>query len=179
MLITAYYNLGRTGDYVESVELRNLERIAESTAGRIAQLLGDSRNLADFLGTDEDFVSFMERPTPTGTQDVLRKLNSLVKANPDIQFTMLMDTSGTAIVATDPNVMGKNFKFREYFKEAMEGRRHMTGVIVGAVAGAAGVFYSRPVFDPTGVASVTLPCTGATAVRDGATTSRPSRRSSG
>jgi C4-dicarboxylate-specific signal transduction histidine kinase len=47
-------------------------------------------------------------------------------------------------------VMGKNFKFREYFKEAMEGRRHMTGIIVGSVAGAAGVFYSRPVFDPTG-----------------------------
>jgi C4-dicarboxylate-specific signal transduction histidine kinase len=46
--------------------------------------------------------------------------------------------------------MGKNFKFREYFKEAMEGRRHMTGVIVGSVAGAAGVFYSRPVFDPAG-----------------------------
>jgi C4-dicarboxylate-specific signal transduction histidine kinase len=46
--------------------------------------------------------------------------------------------------------MGKNFKFREYFKEAMEGRRHMTGIIVGSVAGAAGVFYSRPVFDPTG-----------------------------
>ena len=26
----------------------------------------------------------------------------------------------------------------------------MTGIIVGSVAGAAGVFYSRPVFDPTG-----------------------------
>jgi C4-dicarboxylate-specific signal transduction histidine kinase len=47
-------------------------------------------------------------------------------------------------------VMGKNFKFREYFKEAMGGRRHMTGIIVGSVAGAAGVFFSRPVLDPTG-----------------------------
>jgi serine/threonine protein kinase/HAMP domain-containing protein len=150
MIITSYFNLGRTADYVASVELRNLERLAESTAGRIAQLLGDSRNLADFLGTDEDFVEFLVKPTPATTQDVLRKLNNLVKANPDIQFTMLMNTNGDAIVATDPNVMGKNFKFREYFKEAMEGRRHMTGVIVGAVAGAAGVFYSRPVFDPSG-----------------------------
>jgi HAMP domain-containing protein len=150
MIITSYYNLGRTQEYVATVELNNLERIAETTAGRISQLLGDSRNLADFLGTDEDFVEFLAKPTPHATTEILRKLTNLVKANPDIQFTMLMNTSGDAIVATDPNVMGKNFKFREYFKEAMEGRRHMTGVIVGAVAGAAGVFYSRPVFNPSG-----------------------------
>jgi len=150
MIITSYYNLGRTSDHVAAVELRNLERIAESTAGRISQLLGDSRNLADYVGTDDDFVAYLQKPTADGTQQILKKLQGLVKANPDIQFTMVMNTAGDAIVATDPNVMGKNFKFREYFKEAMEGRRHMTGVIVGAVAGAAGVFYSRPVFDNAG-----------------------------
>jgi HAMP domain-containing protein len=150
MIITSYYNLGRTSDHVAAVELRNLERLAESTAGRISQLLNDSRNLADYVGTDEDFVAYLQKPTEPGTQQILRKLQGLVKANQDIQFTMVMDTAGTAVVATDPNVMGKNFKFREYFKEAMEGRRHMTGIIVGSVAGAAGVFYSRPVFDPAG-----------------------------
>jgi serine/threonine protein kinase/HAMP domain-containing protein len=150
MIITSYYNLGRTSDHVAAVELRNLERIAESTAGRISQLLGDSRNLADYVGTDDDFVAYLQKPTADGTQQILKKLQGLVKANPDIQFTMVMNTAGDAIVATDPNVMGKNFKFREYFKEAMEGRRHMTGVIVGAVAGAAGVFYSRPVLDNAG-----------------------------
>jgi serine/threonine protein kinase/HAMP domain-containing protein len=150
MIITAYYNLGRTQEHVAGVELRNLEQLAASTAGRISQLLGDSRNLADYVGTDEDFVAYLQKPTDNGTRETLRKLQGLVKANPDIQFTMVMNTGGDAIVATDPNVMGKNFKFREYFKEAMEGRRHMTGIIVGSVAGAAGVFYSRPVFDPAG-----------------------------
>jgi C4-dicarboxylate-specific signal transduction histidine kinase len=58
---------------------------------------------------------------------------------------MVMDPGGTALVATDPQVMGRNFRFREYFKQAMDGRSHMTGIIVGSVAGAAGVFYSRPV----------------------------------
>jgi C4-dicarboxylate-specific signal transduction histidine kinase len=81
---------------------------------------------------------------------VLGKLKGLVAANPDIQFTMVMDPAGTAIVATDPQVMGKNFKFREYFKQAMQGNPYMTGIIVGSVAGAAGVFYSRPVFDDSG-----------------------------
>lgn len=150
MMITAYYNLDRTQDHVAAVELRNLEQLAQSTAGRISQLLGDSRNLADYVGTDEDFVNYLRHPTKEGTDATLRKLNGLVAANRDIQFTMVMDPAGTAVVATDPQVMGKNFKFREYFKEAIEGRRHMTGIIVGSVAGAAGIFYSRPVFDPTG-----------------------------
>jgi serine/threonine protein kinase/HAMP domain-containing protein len=148
MLITAYYNLDATQAQVARIELRNLEQLAQSTAGRIAQLLGDSRNLADYVGTDDDFVAFMGKPpTKAGTEAILVKLNGLVKSNPDIQFAMVMDVEGTAVVATDPAVMGKNFKFREYFKQAMQGQSHMTGIIVGAVAGAAGIFYSRPVLD--------------------------------
>ncbi|HUP97557.1 MAG TPA: cache domain-containing protein [Usitatibacter sp.] len=150
MMITAYYNLEKTQEHVAAVELRNLEQLAQTTAGRISQLLGDSRNLADYVGTDEDFVNFLQKPTKAGVEATLSKLNGLVKANPDIQFTMVMDPTGTAIVATDPNVMGKNFKFREYFKTAMQGRPFMTGIIVGSVAGAAGVFYSRPVLAPDG-----------------------------
>lgn len=150
LMIVAYLNYDRTQAHLTAVELRNLEQLAQSTAGRIAQLLQDNRNLAAYVGTDDDFVRYLAAPTPAGTQDTLRKLNGLVKANPDIQFTMVMDTAGTAVVATDPAVMGKNFKFREYFKQAMEGRPHMTGIIVGSVAGAAGVFYSRPVFDAAG-----------------------------
>ncbi|HSJ99413.1 MAG TPA: cache domain-containing protein, partial [Myxococcota bacterium] len=150
MMITAYYNLDRTLEHVAQVELRNLEQLAQSTAGRISQLLGDSRNLAHYVGTDESFVDLLLRPGKPAVAATLRKLEALVSANRDIQFTMVMDAEGTAIVATDPQVMGKNFKFREYFKRAMEGQPHMTGIIVGSVAGAAGVFYSRPVFAPDG-----------------------------
>ena len=145
MMITAYYNLDRAQGHVARVELRNLEQLALSTAGRISQLLGDGRNLADYVGTDDDFVAYLSKPTADGTQAILSKLHGLVRSNSDIQFAMVMDSGGKAIVATDPAVMGKNFKFREYFKQAMQGQSHMTGIIVGAVAGAAGVFYSRPV----------------------------------
>ena len=40
--------------------------------------------------------------------------------------------------------MGKNFRFREYFKKAMEGESYMTGIIVGAVAGAGGRLLLAP-----------------------------------
>jgi serine/threonine protein kinase/HAMP domain-containing protein len=146
MIVTAYYNLGATQGYVADVELRNLEQLAQSTAGRISQLIAGMKGLADYVGTDDDFVEFLGHPTPKGTKDTLAKLQGLTRTNSDIQFVMVMDRAGTAIVATDPDVMGKNFKFREYFKQAMEGHSYMTGIIVGSVAGAAGVFFSRPVF---------------------------------
>jgi serine/threonine protein kinase/HAMP domain-containing protein len=146
MFVTAVYNLNMTQAHVADVELRNLEQLAQTTAGRISQLMGDTQALADYVGTDDDFVAFMSKPNPEGVKATLAKLQGLVKADPDLQFAMVMDTGGTAIVATDPDVMGKNFKFREYFKVAMEGKSFMTGITVGAVAGKAGVFYSRPVF---------------------------------
>ena len=149
MMITAYYNLNATQSHVE-VELRNLEQLAQSTAGRISQLIAATQTLANYVGTDDDFVSFLGAPTPDGVKATLAKLDGLVKSDGDLQFAMVMDAAGNAVVATDPQVMGKNFKFREYFKQAMEGRAYMTGIIVGSVAGAAGIFFSRPVFAPDG-----------------------------
>jgi serine/threonine protein kinase/HAMP domain-containing protein len=150
MIITAYYNLDGSIESVSRGELRNLEQLAQSTAGRVSQLIGDSRNLANYLGTDEDFVAFLNSPSQTGVGALRTKLEGLVKSNPDVQLAMVMNTEGTAVVSSDPQVQGRNFKFREYFKAAMEGRSHMTGIVVGAVAGQAGVFYSHPVKNADG-----------------------------
>jgi serine/threonine protein kinase/HAMP domain-containing protein len=150
MMITANYTLRGTIESVEKSELRNLEQLAQSVAGRVSQLLGDSRNLANYLGTDDDFVEYLRKPTRAGTEAIRLKLVGLVNSNPDVQLAMVMDPEGTAVVSSDPQVMGRNFKFREYFKSAMAGNPHVTGITVGAVAGAAGVFYSHPVLAPRG-----------------------------
>jgi serine/threonine protein kinase/HAMP domain-containing protein len=148
MLITANYNLNGSVERVSQGELRNLEQLALSLAGRITQLLQDSKGLADYLAADDDFVEYLRSPKADTTEAIRLKLVSLVKTNPEVQLAMVFDTSGTAVVSSDPQVMGRNFKFREYFKVAMEGRSFTTGIIVGAVAGQAGMFYSNPVRDP-------------------------------
>ncbi len=150
MVITSYYNLNAAQNHLAAVELRNLEQLAQNTAGRISQLIFGMRGLADYLGTDDDFVAYLQKPTPKVTRDIVSKLEGLGRAHRDIQFSMVMDAGGNAIAATDPEVMGKNFRFREYFKKAMEGESYMTGIIVGSVAGASGFFFSRPVYAPDG-----------------------------
>jgi hypothetical protein len=54
-----------TVDEVRRTELQNLERLSQSTAGRIAQLVGDSRNLANYLGTTTTSSPISRSPRPT------------------------------------------------------------------------------------------------------------------
>lgn len=147
MLITANYNLTGSIESLSSAEIRNLEQLAQSSAGRVSQLINDSRNLANYLGTDPEFVSFLQQPTDAAKASIQAKIHNLVKSNPDVYPLFLMNPEGTAVASSDDGVMGKNFKFREYFKEAMQGRPHMTGMVVGSTAGAPGIYYSNPVRD--------------------------------
>ncbi|TDP72752.1 protein kinase domain-containing protein [Roseateles toxinivorans] len=147
MLITAYYNLNGSLAAVSTSELRNLEQLARSTAGRLAQLIGDSQKLARSLGTDGDFTAFLAHPEPAHRDAIKSKLERLVAANRDIHLIMVMDAKGTALVSSDAELIGRNFAFRQYFKSAMQGQSYVTGIVVGAVAGAAGMFYAEPIFD--------------------------------
>ncbi len=147
MIITAYYNLQVNIETMSRTELTNMEQLAQATAGRVAQLIRDSQNLARVVGTDTDFVRFLARPDESGHESMQAKVDALVRANPDIDLLMVMDHSGTALIASDPKISGRNFAFRDYFKRAMQGEPNVTGIIVGTVTGAAGMFYAYPVLD--------------------------------
>ncbi len=60
MLLTAYFNYTGSVERVSAGELRNLEQLAGSVAGRVSQLITDSKNLAVYVSTDADFVAFLK-----------------------------------------------------------------------------------------------------------------------
>ncbi len=153
MAITGYYNLQSSLASVTETELRHLELLAVSTAGRMAQLVGDSRKLARILGSDREFIDFLTNSPGQQNRDkaaMLVKMKALVTANTDVHLMMLMNSDGTAVVCNDAKTMGSNFAFREYFKEAMQGRPHSTGIIVGSVSGTAGMVFAYPVLAADG-----------------------------
>jgi serine/threonine protein kinase/HAMP domain-containing protein len=145
MLITTFYNLQGTVDAVTKAELRYVEQMAHSAAGRVGQLITDSRHFARSLGTDREYATFLAHPDEAGKAAMRAKVERVAVANPDVHLIMLMNAAGVAVVSSDPAVMGRNFAFREYFKEAIAGRPFASGMVVGAVAGAAGMFFAEPV----------------------------------
>lgn len=147
MSIVGQQSLSRGSDALAASELHNLEALAQSTAGRVGQLIADSQNLARMVSIDDDFADFLLRPTTRARLRLKARLDAMADANRDIHLVMLMDMSGTVLASNDPAVTGKNFAFRDYFQAASGGREYTTGIVVGAVAGAAGIFYAHPVID--------------------------------
>jgi len=151
MMITAYYNLDRSLARASDDVLLSMEQFAQSSAARLSQLIADNNNLARYLSTDRDFVSFIATQGLANAAVVQEKLNNLAKTNPNINPLMVMDRQGTALASNDPDVTGKNFKFRTYFQAAMAGQSYVSGIIVGSTAGLAGVYHAEPVRDAKGV----------------------------
>lgn len=147
MLITAYYNLRDDLARTSKNQLHNMESLAISTAGEVAQLLNDSRNLAAYLGSDSDFIAFLSQPTDAGREEIIQKLNGLRQANPDVRSVQVIDAEGLTLASTVPSVIGVNYKFRDYYKATMEGRVHISSLIVGAVIPEPGMFFSHPIYN--------------------------------
>ena len=164
MLLTAWYNWYGSVQSLAGAERHNLQRIAVVAAGRVSQLIDDSRNLAKYIATDPDYAHLLTAPTEPRRAAIQAKLDNLVQAIPDIFPILLMDAAGTAVVSSDRDVTGRNFSFREYFQTAMRGQSFMTGMVVGSTLGAPGVYYSHPVRDATGkvVGVIALRIKGAT-----------------
>lgn len=154
MGLAGAWNVRAGTETLARAELRNLERIARGGAGRIGQFIADARHVARGLASDADFATFLEQPANRADPDEVaalqRRLQGLVRADPDLQLIILMDLQGRAVVSSDPEVMGRSFAFRRYFREASAGRAYTSGIIVGAVAGASGFFIAEPVAGPDG-----------------------------
>jgi len=153
MIGTAYYNLNGSLAAVNRTEVRNLEQLATNIAGQVSQIIVDYRNLASYVANQDELAQLLANPGKTAArEDALGKFNTLVATHPDVELLMAMDAEGNVLTSSDPELVGKNFKFRDYFREAIQGRSYATSIIVGAVAGNAGMFFAAPVRLPNGVA---------------------------
>jgi len=145
MLVTAAYNLRGARDTVTAAELRNVEQMAHSTAGRVSQFITDNRHLARSLGSDTDFATALAQPDGPAMAALQDKLARLVQANPDVQRISLADTAGVVRATSETEVLGHSFAAERFFIEAMQGRAHATGLVLGPAGSQAAMVLAEPV----------------------------------
>ncbi|MDP1650526.1 MAG: cache domain-containing protein, partial [Rubrivivax sp.] len=145
MALTSAYNLSGSLQAVADGELRYVQQMAHGTAARLAQFVADNRHMARALATDPDFPAFLDAPADSAGPALRDRLVRLAAADPDVQSIMLLDAQGQAVLASDAQLKDRSFSVHHFFQEAMQGRAHTTGIVVGAVAGAAGMFHAEPV----------------------------------
>jgi len=161
-LVTAW-NLRRALEVAEQSEYRHLEAIAHSTASRMDQLIHDVQSTASFLADADEVVALLTAAPQTRAgmlPPVQRAIDNLVRSDSDIYSVLLMDARGVCIASTRPENVGVDLSFREYFRDALQGRPHISEVLSGSVSLRPGVFLASPVRDtfgaPIGVAVIKL-----------------------
>lgn len=159
MALTAQLNYQHSVAALADAERRSLEQLAQATAGRLAQLFDDHQRLGAFLAREPELLALLRAPAGSAPPPLLRdavqrRLTTLVATQPDLHLATLMDREGRALLSTAPEVVGGQYAFRDYFRQALAGKPVVTSMLIGAVAGRAGSYLSQPVRDGDEVVGV-------------------------
>jgi len=163
MGLTAAYNLRRSLESVERVEYRNLELLAGAAADRVDQLLGDTRGTAAEVASDAEVAALLaarpgDREAPR--ESAQRTLDNVVRSNPDIFSVFLLDRAGRCVASTNPDNLGSDLSYREYYLAAVRDGASVSELLAGSTSARPGVYFSRLVRaaggEPLGVAVLKL-----------------------
>lgn len=149
MSFNTYYNLRRGLERVEASEYRKLELLATSAATRLDQLIIDFQSIAAQVATENNVVNFLAATTPKQRAafkpSIQATLFNVFRSNSDYDAVYLMDTQGKCLASTDPSFIGKNYSFREYFRQAIGGNPYVSSILMGKTTQRAGLYLSHPV----------------------------------
>ena len=154
MSFTAYYNLKESLNSVQASEYRKLELLATSTASRLDQLIINIQHVVIQVSTERNVVGFLASTTPKD-REALRPsmqsaLENVFRSNADYDAVYLIDTGGRCLASTDPTFVGRNYAFREYFQQAIQGRLYVSSILIGKTTNRPGLYLSSPVRSPRG-----------------------------
>ncbi len=122
---------------------------AEMIKKNLASFLSENIRPAKALAGMQDF----QAPLIKSDDDTLAKANAMLdhfKAALDVNVCYLMDAFGNTIASSNrkapDSFVGKNFSFRPYFQEAIQGTP-FTYLALGTTSGKRGAYYSHPVYE--------------------------------
>ena len=137
--------------FVDS-ELTQLARANEARLefyrSSLIQTLEEFRLLPGVVGLDGRVRRLLEEPGRRDQVEAVNRYLEQVSTDPAIQFVFLLDPRGTALAASNwqdgYSLVGRNYGFRPYFEDAMNGRAgRFYGI--GVTTQLAGFFLSAPV----------------------------------
>ncbi|WP_428772758.1 sensor histidine kinase [Vibrio sp.] len=117
-------------------------------AGHIESKLDKYAHLPRLLAKDREVVSALLLPDNSAQLDITNRYLEQVNQTIQAADTYLLDLTGTTIAASNWNIgrsfVGRNFSWRPYFYEALEGKSSQYFAL-GSTSGQRGYYYSYPV----------------------------------
>jgi C4-dicarboxylate-specific signal transduction histidine kinase len=149
MSFDAYYNLQRGLKSAEEGEYRKLELLATSAASRLDQLIVDIQHTVLQVSTEKSAIAFLSTKNLTAQKavkaDLQDSLDNVFRSNSIYDAVYLIDTEGNCVASTDSAFVAKNYGFREYFRQAKQGKKYVSSILMGKTTGRPGLYLSNPV----------------------------------
>lgn len=148
MGVTAALEIRQARAGAEEAELTSLAALAQSTAGRLDQLFDDTLRVVGQIAGEAEVAAFLAagRDAPAGVRaSVERTIANVLRANDDIAEGYLLDARGTCVLSSNAADLGRDYAFREYYREAIHGQGYISEILVGSTTHRPGVYFTRGV----------------------------------
>lgn len=140
--------------YVQTTD--GLQREAEAALSSDAVLVANSvdqwneQRLLDLealasLPAVRRVTSAGQSASPEDVRVVQELLNAHEHVRPDVNSFALIDANGLYFLSSTADVLGTRVPQRDYFQEALQGRRFVSGLTVSLTTGATVLFHSAPI----------------------------------
>ncbi len=133
----------------------NISRLSNSTAKRIEQLLSDNHNVISMLANDQDVITYISQDKVDAVKidaqvNIDHTIFNARDSHDTIELVSVFDSEGWAIAHTKDYIVGSQWDFREYFQQAIQGNKYLSGILIGTKDDTPGVFGSAPVYNEDG-----------------------------
>lgn len=143
---------GGLADFIVFVKSKNtilevaekkLEIIDSEKVDGLSDILRQGRDLANILSNRGEIIKYLSNSPELQDEKILDFLNGY-NVGGVYSAIYVMASDGTAMVSTDPTFTGNNYGFRDYFKEAINGKEFMD-IAIGVTSKKMGYYFSSPI----------------------------------
>ena len=148
LLLASLGNLRASLNSVRGLARRNQGLLAESLAGRLDERVHSDAQAVLFLSRLAEVRALLAAPPDRRAALVpatREALSNIVRSNKDFSSAFVLDGTGLALASTNPAHPGHSYAFRDYFRQARQGRPYRSKMLVGTSTHQAGMYYSAPV----------------------------------
>ncbi len=155
LLTAVWINTGSSARAITQQTQISLSRLAYSTAQRIEQFLIDNHNFIRMAASEPEVVAFLSAETEEEQVQLQSGVDSVVanllSSDPAIDLVGFYDLKGDVVSHNNPDIVGRNYLFRDYVQVALSGGQFTSGIQQGWTTDTPGINASAPVQRETDV----------------------------
>jgi len=139
--------------YLENIfigqKIESLIQIGNEQEHESLALFQNNLLMAKMLGTRTRVKEFLADQSEARGTELLGIFSEYDNEAQSILAIYLLNQEGTALISTDPRLVGQNYSFRDYFKVAQVGQKAVN-TYLGVTTNTFGYYFSYPVLDSNG-----------------------------